>query len=368
MHYRRIIVKLGTSTLTAGTKRLSLPHLVSLVQQIAEIHADGSQVMLVSSGAIATGREELNHPDLPRHVPVKQMLAAVGQPRLMALYHQLFQIYDITVAQVLLTRADLSDRRRYLNARNTLEALLAHKLLPVINENDTVATDEIKFGDNDTLSALVANLIEADLLLFLTDQQGLYTGDPRSDPGARLVESIRTAEIPEELWRAAGGSQSGLGTGGMFTKLKAADLARRTGTTVVIARGNTPNVLVQAAHGEPVGTLFTPLLTTIESRKRYILAGMKSTGKLQIDEGAAGALAGGSSLLPVGVVGVWGSFERGDSVRVLDHNGKEIALGLVNYSAKDLAAICKRQSGEIEQVLGYTYGDEVIHRNNLLML
>lgn len=368
MHYRRIIVKLGTSTLTAGTNRLSLPHLVSLIQQIAEIHADGSQVVLVTSGAIATGREELKFPDLPRHMPVKQMLAAVGQPRLMALYHQLFQIYDISVAQVLLTRSDLSDRRRYLNARNTLEALLTHRLLPVINENDTVATDEIKFGDNDTLSALVASLIEADLLLFLTDQQGLYTSDPRRDPDARLVEKVQTPEIPEELWRAAGGSHSGLGTGGMITKLRAAELARRSGTTVVIARGNGKNNLVSAARGEPVGTLFTPLLSTLESRKRYILAGMKSSGVLQVDEGAAGALFKGSSLLPVGVVDVSGGFERGDSVRVFDHKGKEIALGLVNYSAKDLAAICRHQSREIEQVLGFTYGDEVIHRNNLLML
>jgi len=296
------------------------------------------------------------------------MLSAVGQPRLMGIYDQFFRIYDETVAQVLLTRSDLIDRHRYLNARNTLAALLSLRVIPVINENDTVATEEIRFGDNDNLSALVANLIEADLLVMLTDQPGLFTNDPRRDAGAQLINEINTPEIPPEIWQAAGGTNSGLGTGGMYTKLSAADLARRSGTTVVIAGGNEPDVLLRVAAVEAVGTRLTPVVTTLESRKRYLLAGKKSTGVLQIDDGAVQAILQGSSLLPVGVKDVKGKFERGDTVRVTALSGKDIALGLVNYSAKDLAAFHGRQSAEIERLLGYTFGDEVIHRNNMLLL
>jgi glutamate 5-kinase len=364
----RIIVKLGTSTLTAGTTKISLPHLVALVRQVAQLHREGHQILLVSSGAIASGKEELNFPELPKFIPSKQMLSAVGQPRLMRIYAQLFSIYGETVAQILLTRADLSDRRRYLNARNTLEALLGQQVIPIVNENDTVATEEIRFGDNDNLSALVANLVEADLLILLTDQPGLLTSDPRVNANAQLVTQVITPEIPDELWHAAGGTRSGLGTGGMVTKLSAADLARRSGTQVIIARGSDPDIIIRIASGESVGTLFTPVMTTLESRKRYLLAGMKSSGELQIDEGAINALLHGGSLLPVGVKIVHGEFGRGDTVRVTGPSGKETALGLVNYAAKDLSLICGRQSSEIEPTLGYSFGDEVIHRNNLLML
>lgn len=368
MSYHRITVKFGTSTLTAGTSNISLPQLIDLVRQISQIHTEGNQVTLVSSAAIAVGKEVLDFPELPKFIPAKQMLAAIGQPRLMSYYEQIFRMYGKTTAQVLLTRADLSDRRRYLNARNTLQALLSHGVIPIINENDTVATEEIRFGDNDNLSAMAANLIEADLLILLTDQEGLFTSDPRRDDNAALVKEINTSEIPEELWNAAGGSNSGLGTGGMFTKLQAADLARRSGTTVIIANGRSADVILKIAHGEVIGTRLLPVLTKLESRKRYLLAGIRSAGSITIDNGAVHALSLGGSLLPVGMVEVKGKFERGDTVRVVDFSKKEIAIGLVNYAAKDLAHICKHHSDEIESILGYTFGDEVIHRDNLMML
>jgi len=368
MNGSRIVIKLGTSTLTAGTPAISSAHLIELVRQMAQLHARGSQVIVVSSGAIAAGKAALGFPDLPGFIPAKQMLAAVGQPHLMGYYEQFFRIYGQTVAQVLLTREDLSDRRRYLNARNTLEALLAQKVIPVINENDTVATDEIRFGDNDNLSAMVANLIEADLLVLLTDQAGLYTGDPRRDPAASLIPEVTTPDIPEALWLAAGGSSTGLGTGGMVTKLEAADMARRSGSMVVIAHGGDPDILIRVANREKVGTRLFPVVSTLESRKRYILTGKRSSGMVQIDEGAAQAISQGSSLLPVGVRQVSGSFERGDTIRVRTLAGKEVALGLSNYPSRDLAVLCGRQSAEIEPLLGYTFGDEVIHRNNMVVL
>ncbi len=368
MTFHRIVVKLGTSTLTDGTSKLSAPRLVDLVRQMAALQTAGAEVVLVTSGAMAAGRAQLNFPALPKDIPAKQMLAAVGQPRLMALYEQLFGLYGITVAQVLLTRSDLSDRRRYLNSRNTLAALLAQRVIPVVNENDTVATEEIRLGDNDNLSALVTNLIEADLLALLTDQPGLFTADPRRDPQARLITEVNELEIPQELWQAAGGSSSRMGTGGMLTKLQAADLARRSGATVVITQGGEPEVLTRLAAGEPVGTRFLPTTSALEGRKRYLLAGKKTTGRLRVDRGAAQALNIGGSLLPVGVQDVNGSFERGDTVTVLDASNREIARGLVNYAAEDLKRLCGQQSSQIETILGYAYGDEVIHRNNMVLL
>ena len=363
----RLVVKLGTSTLTAGTNRLSPARLVDLARQMSTLRESGHEVILVTSGAMASGREALGYPQLPRDIPAKQMLAAVGQPRLMALCQQLFALYGVTVAQVLLTRADLANRRRYLNARNTLAALLARRVIPIVNENDTVATEEIRVGDNDNLSALVANLVDADSLILLTDQPGLFTADPRHDPTAQLVADVTDPDIPPSLWEAAGGAYNGLGTGGMVTKLQAADLARRSGTGVVIARGSDPDILTRIVSGEKVGTRFHPIATSVESRKRYILAG-GTAGSLTIDDGAANALRRGSSLLPVGVSAVEGSFERGDTVRVADPAGREIARGLVNYSAADMARIVRRRSDEIETLLGYNYGDEVIHRNDLVLL
>ena len=365
----RIVVKLGTSTLTASTNHISAPVLIELARQVRVLQQAGHQVIVVSSGAMAAGREKLGFPQLPKAIPAKQMLSAIGQPRLMSLYEQLFGFYELTVAQVLLTRADLGSRRAYLNARNTLLALLDHSVIPVVNENDTVATEEIRVGDNDNLSALVANLVDADWLILLTDQPGLFTADPRSDPDAKLVEEIATAEIPERLWKAAGGKGTKLGTGGMVTKLQAADLARRCGTTCLIANGSDPDVLIRlVVRGEKLGTRFLPVASAVESRKRYILSARRAPGSLGVDEGAAKALRQGGSLLPVGLDTVSGAFERGDTVRVLDPSGKEIARGIVNYPSRDLSQLTRRRSDEIESILGYNFGDEIIHRSNLVVL
>ncbi|PKO12450.1 MAG: glutamate 5-kinase [Chloroflexi bacterium HGW-Chloroflexi-10] len=367
--YQRVVIKLGTSTLTQGKADLSVAHLLELVRVMARLHQQGYQIILVSSGAMAVGRSVLGQPSLPKYMPAKQMLAAVGQTRLMEMYSQLFGFYQIPVGQVLLTREDLSHRRRYLNARNTLEALLQYHVVPVINENDTVSTEEIRLGDNDNLSALVANLVEADLLVLFTDQDGLFTADPRTNPQAQVVREINTPEIPPEIWQAAGGTVSGLGTGGMFTKLQAADLARRSGCAVVIANGRKPELIWKIAAGEAIGTRFTPLCSKLESRKRYMLAEARnSEGWVKIDSGAAQAVRNGGSLLPVGVVDLGGSFQRGDVVRIIDQQQKQVCLGMVNYSHEDLIKIRGVQSGEIESCLGYSYGDEVLHHNHLLIM
>jgi glutamate 5-kinase len=366
--YTRIVIKLGTSSLTAGTPRLSPPQLVELARQVARLHDQKHEIVIVTSGAMAAGRERLGFPKLPKDLPAKQMLAAIGQPLLMALYEQVFGLYNLPIAQVLLTRADLADRRRYLNSRNTFSALLQQGVIPIVNENDTVATEEIRVGDNDNLSALVANLLDADLLVLLTDQAGLYTADPRRNASAQLVGEITGPEIPEALWKAAGGTNNGLGTGGMVTKLQAADLARRSGTTVVIAASREPDVLLRLLAGEAIGTRFCPLEAVTESRKRYILSGGRAPGLLRVDDGAARALKRGGSLLPVGIKAAEGDFEPGDTVRIFNPAGREVARGISNYAAADLQRILGRKSEEIESILGYYAGDEVIHRNDLVLL
>jgi glutamate 5-kinase len=286
----------------------------------------------------------------------------------MAIWEQLFSLYGLAVGQVLFTRADLADRRRYLNSRNTLMALLGQRVLPIINENDTVATEEIRVGDNDNLSALTANLVEADLLVLLTDQAGLFTADPRHDPAARLVEEVGGGRIPAGLWQAAGGAVSGLGVGGMTTKLQAAELARRAGSHVVIAAGAEPDALLRLAAGERLGTHFLPTASALEGRKRYVLAGRRAPGVVQIDAGAAQALQRGGSLLPVGVIAVSGRFQRGDTVRIAGPDGQELARGLSNYAADDLRRIQGQRSEAIEPTLGYFFGDEVVHHNNMVLL
>jgi glutamate 5-kinase len=261
----------------------------------------------------------------------------------------------------------MANRRSYLNARNTLGALLARGILPVVNENDTVATEEIRFGDNDNLSALVANLIEANLLILLTDQPGLFTDDPRKNPAASLVAEVAEATIPADLWAAAGGALPGLGTGGMATKLQAADLARRSGARVVVARGSDPEILARVVSGERIGTQFHPVTSALDSRRRYILAG-GAAGSVMVDDGARRALQTGASLLAVGILSTEGEFDRGDTVRVTDVAGREVARGIVNYRAEDLGRIRGRHSNEIETLLGYDYGDEVVHHNDLVLL
>lgn len=363
---RRLVVKVGTSTLTNGTDSLCRPVMLDVVRQVAQLVEGGDQVALVTSGAIVAGREALHVARDAKDIPFKQVLAAVGQARLMQTWDQLFSHYGLIVAQTLLTRADLADRQRYLNARNTLLALLDRRVVPIVNENDVVAVDEIKIGDNDNLSALVANLMDADLLVLLTDTAGLYTADPRRDSSATLIAEVPV--ISDAIVRLARGAGSARGTGGMATKVQAARLATESGIAVLIADGRADNVLVQAAAGEAVGTRFPPARTGLESRKRWILAGLAGTASARIDAGAAEALSRGRSLLPAGIVAVKGRFDRGDSVSIIDSAGKAIGCGVVNYSSADLDRIKGCKSSKIASVLGYHYGDEVVHRNNLVVL
>lgn len=365
--WRRLVVKVGTSTLTAGGGRLNPPRMVDLVRQLAWVRGQGAEVVLVSSGAQQAGRERLGFPKESRTIPFKQMLAAVGQGRLMQLWEQYFELYDLVVAQVLLTREDVEDRHRYLNVRDTFESLLRQGIVPIINENDAVATDEIRVGENDSLSAMVANAVEADLLVLLTDIDGLYTADPARYPEARLLE--RVERIDASIYELAQGSRSGLGTGGMYTKLAAADMAVRSGTSVVIANGARENVLAGIWQGEVPATWFPAHITPAEGRKRWLLAQSATAGTVQVDEGAARALErGGKSLLPVGLVAVEGEFERGAIISVRRREGNEFARGVCNYSARDLRAILGQRSGEIADILGYDYGPECIHRDNLVLL
>ncbi|HEX9116554.1 MAG TPA: glutamate 5-kinase [Anaerolineae bacterium] len=364
--YQRIVVKLGTSVLTGGTPHLDRAFMVEIARQCAGLHRAGCDVLICTSGAIAAGRERLGTPDLPQAVSTKQMLASVGQLRLMALYENFFDIYGVNVGQVLLTRADVKERGRFLNARDVLHALLEQRILPIVNENDAIATAEIKVGDNDNLSALVALLVDADLLLMLTDQEGLYTADPRSDPEARLIPEVHT--IDRKLRELAGGSVSGLGVGGMLTKLQAADVARRAGADVIIAAGRTPDVLTRVAGGERLGTRF-PALAPLEGRKRWIFAGRTPKGRLRVDAGAARALAkNGKSLLPAGILDVEGEFSRGDSVAIQGPKGDDIARGITRYSSAELGVIRGHHSDEIAGCLGYDYGPVAVHRNDLILV
>ncbi len=365
--YKRIVAKVGSSVLSAGTDSLHRPRMLDLVRQIASLRELGAEMILVTSGAMLAGRERLGFPRMQKGIPFKQILAAVGQGHLMRLYEQLFDLFDIPVAQALLTREDMADRQRYLNARDTLLGLLERRVVPIVNENDVVAVDEIRVGDNDNISAMVANLLEADLLVMLTDTEGLYTADPRQNPEAKLIPEVEA--IDEAIWALAGGSRSSRGTGGMVTKLQAAEMATRSGTRVVVARGAVPEVLVRLACGETIGTAFPAAASHMESRKRWILAEGALRGSIRVDDGAARALIdGGKSLLAVGVVAVEGDFQRGQTVRVVDAQGKEIARGLTRYGGADLKRIRGAHSEAIERILGYEYGAEVIHRNDLVVL
>ncbi len=361
-----IIIKVGTSTLTDGTLKLSRSRMVEIIRQLAHLHQQHYRVVLVSSGAMAAGRELLGNPSLPTHLPVKQMLSAVGQGHLMQVYSMLFGLYDVKIGQVLLTHADLAHRTRYLNARHTLETLLDYGIVPVINENDTVAVEEIKVGDNDNLSAQIAALLDADWLILLTDQTGLYDADPRVNTDARLIHEV--FEVDDRIWSLAGGAGTGLGTGGMITKVQAAQLAMRSGTRTVIASGTMPEVVLRILAGEAVGTVFVPSVTHLESRKRWLLA-ERSQGSLVVDAGAARVIRdNGASLLPVGIQAVEGDFERGAVIGILDEQMCELAKGLTNYSSHELSQISGYHSGKIVKILGYGYGKEAIHRDHMVVL
>ena len=365
LRYRRIVAKAGTTTLTGGGEALDTGAMRRLAEQMVALRAAGAAVVLVSSGAAAAGRERLGGGLEGRDVPAKQALAAVGQALLVQRWQELFAAHDVVVAQALLTRLDLSQRQGYLNARTTLLTLLEHRVLPIINENDVVAVEEIRIGDNDQLSALVANLIDADLLVLLTDTGGLFSADPRRDPAATLIPLVE--RITPELERRAGGSGTRAGTGGMRTKLLAARAATRSGTPVVIASGAEGDALLRAAAGEPVGTRF-PAAAGPEGRRRWLVTGVAGQGELLVDGGAARALVeGGRSLLAAGVREVRGRFARGDAV-LIRAEGPPLACGLANYDARDLARIAGRRSDQIAALLGYTYGPEVVHRNNLAVL
>jgi glutamate 5-kinase len=373
--YRRVVVKIGSNVLTAGTEQIDTVAMATIAEQIAALVARQVQVIVVTSGAIAAGRHRIRtHHDArslpPRDVQSRQVLAAIGQSRLMALWDQMFEQQDVPIAQALLTRRDLADRLGYLNARNTLLGMLELGVVPIVNENDVVSVEEIsdsKIGDNDNLSAQVANLVDADLLLILTDIAGLYTADPNRDPSAKLIEEV--PRIDETIERAASGSAGVRGTGGMHTKVQAARIATQGGTHVVLAAGAQRDIVLRAVAGEPVGTHFLPVGDHLESRRRYLLSGLQARGRVVVDEGAAGALLrGGSSLLPAGVTACDGTFVRGDVVHVISPAGRHLASGIANYSRAEVAQILGRHSDQIAELLGYEFGAEVIHRNNLVLV
>lgn len=371
MQTKTIVIKLGTSVLTRGTKALNRAHMVEIVRQCAKALEAGHRLVIVSSGAIAAGREHLGNPDLPRTVSSKQLLAAVGQSRLIQFWEQLFAIYGLNVGQMLLTRADLEDKERFLNARDMLGALLEYCIIPVINENDAVATSEIRVGDNDNLSALAAVLAGADLLMLLTDQHGLYDCDPRTCPDAKLIACVE--QIDDKVRALAGGSVSGLGTGGMSTKIQAAEVATRAGVDVVIASGQDAELIgkvIQAytSGGERPGTWFKASESPLEKRKRWLF-GAPPAGRLTVDAGAAKALTQrGSSLLPKGITAVSGVFPRGAVVRIVGPEGRELAQGVTQYNSEALLQLAGKHSGEIASLIGYEYGPVAVHRDDLILL
>jgi glutamate 5-kinase len=362
---RRLVIKVGSSLVTNEGTGLDLAAIARWAQQIAGLRASGKEVVLVSSGAIAEGMKRLGWAKRPHSMHELQAAAAVGQMGLVQAYESGFREHGLRTAQVLLTHSDMADRQRYLNARSTLKTLLELGVVPVINENDTVVTDEIKFGDNDTLGALVTNLIEADALVILTDQQGLYSADPRKDVGAKLVSQGRAGDPALEVM--AGGAGSAIGSGGMLTKILAAKRAARSGAHTVIASGRESEVLLRLGRGEAIGSFLYADTQPLAARKQWMADHVQLGGRLLLDAGAAKALStDGKSLLPVGVRGVEGEFERGALVACVDAEGREIARGLVNYSATESRRIAGKASQDIEMILGYVDEAELIHRDNLV--
>jgi len=364
---RRIVVKVGSSLVTDEGRGLDVTAIQRWGGQIAKLRERGLEVLLVSSGAIAEGMKRLGWTRRPHAVNDLQAAAAVGQMGLVQVYETIFREHGLGTAQVLLTHEDLADRNRYLNARATLTALLGFGVIPIINENDTVVTDEIKFGDNDTLGALVASLVDADLLVILTDQAGLFTADPRRDPSATLVR--RGVAGDPAMAAMAGGAGSGIGKGGMLTKILAAQRAALSGASTVICSGRENDVLVRLVAGESIGTELVAELPRLAARKQWMAGHLQFKGRLVLDAGAIRAVREeNKSLLPVGVAEVVGEFVRGDVVACVDSSGREVARGLVNYSATDSRRIARRPSGEIEAILGYVESPELIHRDNLVVV
>jgi glutamate 5-kinase len=367
-----LVIKVGSSLVTNNGEGLDQTAIAAWAGQIAQLvrpagGMEARQVVLVSSGAVAEGMQRLGWKKRPTAVNELQAAAAVGQMGLVQMYESCFSQHGLHTAQVLLTHDDLADRKRYLNARSTLRTLLAMGVIPIINENDTVVTDEIRFGDNDTLASLVANLIEADALVILTDQSGLYSADPRKNPDAQFIQHAIAGD--EALEQMAGGAGSNVGTGGMLTKILAAKRAARSGAHTVIASGREANVLVRLASGEAVGTHLRTEQAKMLAKKQWMADHLRVSGELHLDAGAVKVLrTDGKSLLPVGVIGVEGSFERGDVVACLDSQGQTVARGLVNYSSAETARILRQPSSEIASILGYVDEAELIHRDNLILL
>jgi glutamate 5-kinase len=364
---RRVVVKIGSSLLTNAGAGLDRGAIADWAKQIAQLRSRGIEVLVVSSGAIAEGMKRLGWTKRPHAVNELQAAAAVGQMGLVQMWESCFSELGLHTAQVLLTHEDLGDRRRYLNARTTLKSLLGFGVVPIINENDTVVVDEIRFGDNDTLGALVTNLIEADALVILTDQKGLFSADPRKSPNAQLVSRAQAGDAAIEAM--AGGAGSALGSGGMLTKVLAAKRAARSGAHTVIAWGREPEVLLKLFAGEAIGTLLTAGTAPVAARKQWLADHLKPSGRITLDAGAVKALVSdGKSLLAIGATAVDGHFERGEVVSVAGPDGHEIARGLVNYGAAETARILRKPTSEIEAVLGYVAEPELIHRDNLVVL
>lgn len=364
---RRIVVKVGTSTLTHATGKLNFYRIEKLVRELSDLANQGKEIVLVSSGAVAAGLERRNLREKPKSIPEKQALAAVGQGILMHVYEKLFSEYGQTVAQVLLTRENSLAHKQYMNCRNALLMLLKMGVIPVVNENDAVAVDELKIGDNDTLSATVATLVDADALLILSDIEGVYTANPQEHPEAKLLAEI--AEITPEIERIAGGAGSKLGTGGMYTKIQAAKIAMNAGVTMAIGCGARDGVVRALLGGARVGTVFPAKEAHLKARKSWLAFGKRIAGDLCVDAGCAQAmLESGSSLLAAGILAVDGDFAAGNTVRILTEEGREIARGIVNYTAADLRKILGRSTREFSAILGKTAVDEVVHRDDMVLM
>jgi len=363
---RRIVVKVGSSLVTNEGRGLDEEAIGQWSEQLAALVKDGRELIMVSSGAVAEGMKRLGWTVRPKEINELQAAAAVGQMGLVQMYETKLREHGVGSAQVLLTHADLADRERYLNARSTLLTLLQLGVVPVINENDTVVNDEIKFGDNDTLGALVANLVEADVLVILTDQKGLYTADPRRDPAAQFVHEARAGD--PQLEAMAGGAGSGIGKGGMITKILAAKRAAGSGASTVIAWGREPQVLIRLCEGEAIGTCLVANTPKNQARKRWMSDHLQLRGAVLVDDGAVGKIVGeGKSLLPIGMTAVDGDFSRGDVIAVRDGRGVEVARGLANYASSEARLLCRKSSADFERLLGYVAEPEMIHRDNMVL-